>query len=156
MKLKLIAVGEQVPNWIAAGYAEYVKRLNGEVGLEIVAVKAEKRHKNSNVDCLRDKEAVRILALLHKRDTVIALDEHGCAWSTLELSVRLQQWRSSGANVCLLIGGADGLAAACKQRAAQLWSLSTLTLPHALVRLIVAEQLYRAWTVIIHHPYHRA
>lgn len=155
MKIKLIAVGERVPKWVTLGYAEYAQRLSNEISLELIEVKAQKRSKNSDLNSLRSKEGEKILALLGKHDHVVALDEQGQLWDTLCFSIQLQHWREANKTVCLLIGGADGLAPACKQRAAQLWALSALTLPHALVRIIAAEQVYRAWTILAHHPYHR-
>lgn len=155
MQIQLIAVGTRMPAWVTAGYAEYVKRLPRECGLVLREVMAVKRSKNAAVMRLRDEEGDRILAHVQRDDWVVALEVQGQAWTTAELSRQLRGWQGAGRRVSLLIGGPDGLAESCRQRADQTWSLSPLTLPHPLVRIVVAEQLYRAWSILQNHPYHR-
>lgn len=150
MRLRLLAVGTRMPDWVRAGFEEYARRLPRGLALEIVAV-AQGSGTGARAD-----EGARLLARIAPRDQVVALDERGESWSSAQLVVQLQRWQQQGGDVCLLVGGADGLAPACLERAAQRWSLSPLTLPHMLVRILVAEQLYRAHTILSGHPYHRA
>ena len=147
-----------MPGWVQEGYAEYAKRLPRDIALEMVEIPLGQRgQKNSAalVDKARQKEGEAMLAALAPRDHVVALDVQGKPWSTEQLSQQLENWRMQGDNVSLLIGGPDGLAPDCLARARQRWSLSPLTLPHPLVRVVLAEQLYRAWTLLAGHPYHK-
>lgn len=145
-----------MPAWVTQGVAEYSKRLSKDLAFEIIELPLATRTKNADMKRLVQKETDSILAQLSSQDFVIALDVRGESWSTEKLAKNLEAWQMNGLNVVFLIGGPDGLAAACRQRANQLWSLSALTLPHPLVRVILAEQIYRAWTVTQNHPYHRA
>ena len=155
MKIRLMAVGTRTPAWITEGYQEYARRMPRETRLELVEISATPR-KGQNAERLRSDEAVRMLDQIEPGDWVVALDTLGAACSTEQLAEKLESWRMKGGDVVLLVGGADGLAPACRERANEIMSLSKLTFPHALVRIIVAEQLYRAWTLITGHPYHRA
>lgn len=125
-----------------------------EASVEIVEIKPDKRAQGKNASTVQEAEAKRIVEACG-RDFLVALDEHGAEVTTLQLAERMQTWLGSGRDIALVIGGADGLHADIKARADWLWSLSRLTLPHGMVRVMLAEQLYRAWTVINHHPYHR-
>lgn len=155
MKIRLIAVGQRPPAWVQQGYAEYVRRLPRDLPMELIEIGAAARG-GSNAGRVRQLEGERMLAAVGPDDRVIALDERGKTWSTLELARNLENWRMQGRNVAFLVGGADGLAPACLERADETLSLSAFTFPHALVRVLVAEQVYRAWTVTTGHPYHRA
>lgn len=155
MKLKLVAVGTRLDDWINAGFNEYARRLPREMALELIEVTASQR-RGQNVAKLTEEEGTRLLAKVSPRDHVVALDVKGRQLSTEQLSQRLENWRMTGGDVVFLIGGADGLDDACLERADEKLSLSALTFPHGLVRVIVAEQLYRAWTLLSGHPYHRA
>ncbi|HEX7036806.1 MAG TPA: 23S rRNA (pseudouridine(1915)-N(3))-methyltransferase RlmH [Pseudomonadales bacterium] len=162
MKLRLIAVGTRPPEWVKEGFAEYARRLPREMPLELVELspatrsKGRTRHASDGaVRQIREAEGERLLAQVKDTDWVVALDEHGKTWSTLDLAQKLDNWRMQGRDVTFLIGGAEGLADACRARADEILSLSAMTLPHALVRVVLAEQLYRAWTVASGHPYHR-
>ena len=155
MRIRLLAVGRRPPRWAADAGAEYLKRLPGGLGVEPRMVAPARGH-GGDVARARDDEGRRLLSACGPRDRVITLAERGAGWSTLDLARRLREWELDGRDVDLLIGGADGLADACLQRAEASWSLSPLTLPHALVRVIVLEQLYRAWSINAGHPYHRA
>jgi 23S rRNA (pseudouridine1915-N3)-methyltransferase len=150
MKLRLLAVGTRMPDWVRAGFEEYARRMPRGLALELTAVA------QASGAGAKAAEGARLLAHCAPRDQVVALDERGQGWSSAQLAVQLQRWQERGGDVCLLVGGADGLAPACLERAAQRWSLSPLTLPHMLVRILVAEQLYRACTLLSGHPYHRA
>ena len=155
MKLFVIAVGTRMPDWVAAGFHEYAKRMPRELALQLVEIKAEPRTVGKTVDAMMAAEAVRIEAALPQRVRRVILDETGTDTTTLKLAARLQAWQAEGDDVALIVGGPDGLAPALKQSAAESLRLSSLTLPHALVRPLLAEALYRAWSVNQNHPYHR-
>lgn len=145
-----------MPKWVEAGSEEYCKRIGPDLKLEWHELALGKRGKNADLQRAMKAESDAMLAAVSPTDSVIALDVKGKAWSTEELAAKLKQWQMSGRNTCLLIGGPDGLSSECLARAEQKWSLSTLTFPHPLVRVILAEQIYRAWSINNNHPYHRA
>lgn len=155
MQLHLIAVGQRMPDWVQTGYGEYAKRLPTECRLRLVEIAAEKRGKNADLPRLLAREGERMLAAVPKSARVVALAVEGRQWSTGQLAERLTGWLGEGRDIALLVGGPEGLAAECYARSDERWSLSPLTLPHPLVRIIVAEQLYRAWSLLSGHPYHR-
>jgi len=155
MRLTIVAVGGRMPAWVDEGVVEYSKRLPRELRLEWREVPLARRGRDSKPEQLRRAEGEQILRAVPEGDRVLALDVAGKAWSTPDLARQLEQWQMSGDNFSLLIGGPDGLSTACLERAERRWSLSPLTLPHPLVRVLLAEQLYRAWTITINHPYHR-
>lgn len=144
-----------MPDWIEAGVAEYRKRLPAEIQLDIREIALAKRGKNTDIARAIAQEGAAMLAAIGARDTVIALDVLGKSVSTENLATALRNWQMQGDNISLLVGGPDGLAPECLARAAQRWSLSALTLPHPLVRVLLAEQIYRAWSINNSHPYHR-
>lgn len=154
MKLKIIAVGHKMPDWVAEGCDEYLKRMPREASVHLVELKPDKRAAGKGGEQVREAEAQRILDAVG-RDYLVALDEHGQAITTLKLAEKFKGWLSGGRDVSLVIGGADGLHQTVKNRADWTWSLTPLTLPHGMVRVLLAEQLYRAWSVINNHPYHR-
>lgn len=156
MRIHLIAVGTRMPSWVVEGYREYARRLPRECSLQLTEIPTAKRHKSLTAGQAREQEGQAMLAALPKDCNVVALDVRGKPWSTETLAARLEDWLASGRDVALLVGGADGLCEACLDRADLHWSLSALTYPHALVRIVVAEQLYRAWTITTGHPYHRS
>ncbi len=145
-----------MPDWVNAGYREYATRLPRECALNLIEIPAGKRSPNADLARILRSEGERLLAAAPSGSCIIALDERGRQWNTVELAERLTGWLRDGRDLSLLIGGPDGLDAPCRDRAEQLWSLSRLTFPHPLVRIVVAEQLYRAWSLLHHHPYHRA
>lgn len=155
MRIRLFALGTRVPAWVEQGYRDYARRLRAGWSLELTEVAAGKRGGRAPAARLVEEEGDRLLAALPARANVVALDEHGAALSSAALSERLAVWQHEGRPLALLIGGPDGLSERCLARASLRWSLSPLTLPHALVRVVVAEQLYRAWSILHHHPYHR-
>jgi 23S rRNA (pseudouridine1915-N3)-methyltransferase len=154
MKLLLVAVGQRQPAWADTAYADFAKRFPPEMRLELKAVKAEPRGAKTTAQ-LMSAEASRIEAALPRGVRRVALDEHGERVTTLALAERLKAWQRDGRDVALLIGGPDGLDASLKASADETLRLSELTLPHAFVRVLLAEALYRAWTVMVNHPYHR-
>jgi len=151
MRAWLIAVGERMPAWVQAGYAEYAKRLSRELPLQLVEISTRTRDPARLVA----EEGAALLGAIPKGAHVVALDGRGKTWSSEELAAQLARWRMQGKDLAFLIGGADGLAPAVLERADQHWSLGPLTFPHPLVRIVVAEQLYRASSQLAHHPYHR-
>lgn len=155
MKIRMIAVGGKMPGWVTEGYNEYVKRLPSDFQLELVELPLGHRGKSSDPKRAIQQEGDQMLAAIPKGDRVIALEVLGKNWSTEKLADQVADWRMEGRNISLLIGGPDGLDPRCSALADQKWSLSALTLPHPLVRVLLAEQLYRAWTVIQGHPYHK-
>ena len=157
MKIFLHAVGEKMPEWVSTGYLEYAKRLSQpECRLELREVAPDKRGKNAAAGKIVEEEGERLLASIPRGAHVVALDVKGKPWSTEQLATQMEGWMQQGQDVSLMVGGPEGLSAACRREAAQTWSLSPLTFPHPLVRVIVAEQLYRAWSITRNHPYHRA
>ncbi len=155
MLIHLIVVGTRMPTWVQTGYEEYAKRMPRECSLRLVEIPLAKRVKGTDIKRAREEEGERMLAALPKDCQVLALEVDGKAWSTEQLSAQVPKWLASGRDVALMVGGPDGLAPACRQRADQAWSLSPLTLPHPLVRVVLAEQLYRVWSLYKGHPYHR-
>ncbi len=144
-----------MPGWVEAGYAEYAKRLSSECVLNLIEIDPVRRGKSTSVSQARKEEGRRVLAAIPKAAVVIALDRRGQSWSTKDLARELTHWMSDGRDRALLVGGADGLSSDCLVRCTQRWALSALTFPHPLVRVIVAEQFYRAWSLTRGHPYHR-
>jgi 23S rRNA (pseudouridine1915-N3)-methyltransferase len=156
MLIRLVAVGTRMPAWVEAGVAEYRKRLPPEIQFEIREIALAQRGKNADIARALQQEGDAMLAALGARDFVIALDVKGKSISTEQFAVELAKWQQNGDPVSILVGGPDGLAANCLERSQQRWSLSALTLPHPIVRVVFAEQLYRAWSINNNHPYHRA
>lgn len=155
MRLLIVAVGHKMPDWVAAGFAEYAKRMPREARIELVEIKPEKRAGGKTADQVKEAEKARILAALPKDCELVALDERGEMPTTLQLAETLKNWLGGGRDVALVIGGADGLHEDVRSQAKKMLSLSRFTLPHGLARVVLAEQLYRAMTVIQNHPYHR-
>jgi 23S rRNA (pseudouridine1915-N3)-methyltransferase len=156
LRIHLIAVGTRIPAWIAQGFSEYATRLPRECRLHLVEIPTGKRAKTIAPGRAQREEGEKMLAAIPAGVGVVALDERGVLWDTQQLAEQLTHWLTGGRDMALLVGGPEGLAPACRQRAEAIWSLSKLTFPHALVRVIVAEQMYRAWSILAHHPYHRA
>jgi len=156
MRLRLIAAGGRMPGWVREGTEEYRKRLPRDFELSITEIPLAARGRNGDLRRAVAKEGEAMLATLGRGEHVVALDVGGRSFSTEALAERVRQLRDGGADLALLIGGPDGLAPACLARADERWSLSALTLPHPIVRIVVAEQLYRVWSFLNNHPYHRA
>jgi 23S rRNA (pseudouridine1915-N3)-methyltransferase len=155
VRIRIIAVGTKMPRWVEEGYNDYAKRLPRDVSVEMVELPLAQRSKNSDIAKAMEKEGEAILAAIGKGEQVIALEVLGNPWSTEQLAHELAGWKMSGSNYCLLIGGPDGLAPQVQKMASIKWSLSPLTLPHPLVRILVIEQLYRACSILQNHPYHK-
>jgi len=155
MRLIIAAVGTRMPSWISEGFAEFAKRMPRELPLELVEVKTEPRTTGKPVETLLAAEAGRLRAALPGHSRMVILDEHSADVTTRELAERMQKWMAAGENVAFVIGGPGGIAPALKREAAESLRLSSLTLPHALVRVVLAEALYRAASLLKGHPYHR-
>lgn len=155
MRIHLLAVGKRMPGWVDAGVSEYLKRFPSGCSLHLQEIEPARRSKNSPAERHKSEEADRLLAAVPKGANIVALDERGKSPDSPALSGWLEGWMQDGRDIALLVGGADGLDQRCLQAASRHWSLSPLTLPHGLVRIMVAEQLYRAWTILQNHPYHR-
>jgi 23S rRNA (pseudouridine1915-N3)-methyltransferase len=155
VKLQLVAVGTKMPDWVQTGFLEYLRRFPKDMPLELTEVQAGKRGKNADIKRILEKEGEMMLAATGKGNRIVTLDIPGQPWETPHLATQLERWKLDGRDVSLLIGGPEGLSPACKAAAEQSWSLSALTLPHPLVRVLVAESLYRAWSITANHPYHR-
>ncbi len=155
MKIEVLAAGYRPPSWVSDGVVDYTKRMPRECSVEIVEIETAKRRKKDSVERLRQQEEKGFLDRLNRDARVIALDSGGDIWSTEELARRLEQWMGENPRIQMLIGGPDGLPRRCIDLADDVWSLSRLTFPHMLVRILVCEQLYRAWGITRNHPYHR-
>lgn len=155
MKLLILAVGNKMPSWITEGFNEYAKRMPREAKIELVEIKPEPRTSGKTAPQIMEAEAQRIKAALPASALCIALDERGATPTTKQLAQQMQDWMQQGRDVAFIIGGADGLHESIKQQAKQLLALSALTMPHGMVRVLLAEQLYRAHSLMHNHPYHR-
>ncbi|AWI79949.1 23S rRNA (pseudouridine(1915)-N(3))-methyltransferase RlmH [Parazoarcus communis] len=155
MKLLVVAVGHRMPSWVEAGFDEFARRMPRELPLQLVEIKAEPRTSGKTVEAMMAAEATRLEAALPPRCRRVILDERGADLSSMALARRLEDWQGEGQDVALIVGGPDGLSPAFKATAAESVRLSSLTLPHALVRPLLAEALYRAWSITRNHPYHR-
>lgn len=144
-----------MPGWVDDGFNEYQKRLNQDVQLELLEIPAGKRGKNADLKRIIEKEGELILTALNPQEHIIALDVKGKRFTTEKLAQRMNELMHCGHPVALLVGGPEGLAESCRNKAHEKWSLSDLTLPHPLVRIVIAEQLYRGWSLLKGHPYHR-
>ena len=155
MQIRLLTIGQKMPAWVEQGYQEYAKRFPRDFRLELVEVVAAKRGKNADIARITEQEGQALLAQIKPSDWVVVLDVKGKTFSTPQLAENIEHWQQHHPNVVLLVGGPEGLSQECIARANQKWSLSGLTFPHPMVRVIVAEALYRAWSVTVNHPYHR-
>lgn len=156
MKFLVCAVGHKMPDWVATGFQEYAKRMPHEAAIELLEIKAEKRGSGKKPEQMLAAEGVRIRAALPARCRIVAMDERGKQWTTVELADSIAGWMKHGGDTAFVIGGADGLDVSIKNSADEIMALSALTLPHGLARILLAEQLYRALSLIKGHPYHRA
>ncbi len=155
MKIRLLSITHKAPNWINEGYEDYVKRLPPSCPLEFIPIPAEKRTSHADLARITQREGEKLLAAIKPNDFVIAMSIDGKLWSTEQLAQELKKWQQGGRDIALLVGGPEGLAASCLERANQKWSLSPLTFPHIIVRVLIAEQIYRASSILQQHPYHR-
>lgn len=155
MRIQLIAVGTKMPSWVEQGYQEYARRFPADMPLKLLEINAGKRGKNADIKRILQKEGEQTLAAIPKGNRIVTLEVTGKPWDTPMLAKQMSHWQMDGRDVSLLIGGPEGLAPSCIEVSEQKWSLSALTLPHPLVRIVVAESLYRAWSLNTNHPYHR-
>lgn len=155
MRIYLVAIGQRLDAWVNQGYEEYARRLPPECQLQLIEVPPNKRTKNTDTRRIIQEEGDRLLAAVPANSRLLVLDAGGQLWNTVQLADHLQQWMADGRDVAMLIGGPDGLSEQCKMRAETSLALSRLTFPHPLVRIIIAEQVYRANSILKGHPYHR-
>lgn len=157
MRLRMLCAGQRMPGWVSEGMDSYCQRMPREMPVELTEIPLAKRPgRNPDIARAVAAEGRQMLSGVRPSDHVIALEVTGRPWSTEQLAEKMKDWQMQGQDLAFLVGGPDGLSAECRRRADAQWSLSPLTLPHPLVRILLAEQLYRAWTVINNHPYHRA
>ncbi|PYE35342.1 23S rRNA (pseudouridine-1915-N(3)-) methyltransferase [Idiomarina fontislapidosi] len=155
MQIQMLAVGNKMPAWVSSGFEEYQKRFPRDMSLDLIEITPQKRGKKAELGKIKNQEGEALLAAVPKGNRIVTLEVHGRPWTTPQLAQQMAGWQMDGRNVSLLIGGPEGLSDACLAAAEQRWSLSPLTLPHPIVRVIVAESLYRAWSLNNNHPYHR-
>lgn len=155
MQIQIVAVGNKMPAWVVEGTNEYLRRFPADFSVSFTEITPQKRGKTVNIEKITEIEGMKCLQAIPKGNRIIALEVLGKAWTTPKLASQIEVWKMDGRNVSLLIGGPEGLSDDCRNAAHQLWSLSPLTLPHPMVRVIVTEALYRAWSVTQNHPYHR-
>lgn len=155
MHIQIIAVGNKMPHWVVEGTEEYLRRFPADFSVSFTEITPQKRGKTVNLEKIKEIEGNKCLQAIPKGNRIIALEVLGKAWTTPKLASQIETWKMDGRNVSLLIGGPEGLSDDCRNAAHQMWSLSPLTLPHPMVRVIVTEALYRAWSVTQNHPYHR-
>jgi len=155
MRVNIIAIGERMSDWVQAGYEEYARRLATAMPLNLVEIPAEKRGKSADIKRIMEKETKRMLQAIPANAHVVALDRKGQSWSTEKLAEHLGQWQQDGSDLAILIGGPEGMSQACLARAQTHLSFSAMTFPHPLIRIMLAEQLYRAWSILQNHPYHK-
>lgn len=156
MHIRLLAVGDRQPSWVDTAFETYVQRFPRQWQFRLDLIATAPRPKNSDTEPAKNSEGQKVLAKIRAPECVVVLDERGEEFSSEELAARLDDWQSAGRDLAFVIGGPDGVSADCMDRADLRWSLSRLTLPHGLARIIFAEQLYRAWTLTTGHPYHRS
>lgn len=155
MKIQLIAVGNKMPDWVTTGFKEYQRRFPKDCSFELIEVTPGKRGKNADIARILQQEGEKMLSHVGKGNRIVTLEVLGKPWQTHQLAKQLSGWQMDGRDVSLLVGGPEGLSPECIARSEQKWSLSPLTLPHPMVRIMVAESLYRAWSLNNNHPYHR-
>ncbi len=155
MRITLYAVGNKMPAWVSQGFNEYCRRFPRDMSFHLVEIPPGKRGKNADIVRILEKEGEQMLAAIPKGNRIVTLEVEGKPWTTPQLAKQLEKWQLDSRDVALLVGGPEGLAPACIQASEQKWSLSALTLPHPLVRIFLAESLYRAWSINNNHPYHR-
>jgi len=155
MKIRVIAMGTKMPSWVQAGCAEYLKRLPKDFAVELKELPLVQRSKNQSSESVIAAESEKVLAAVPTGYQRIVLDKDGLSWSTEALAAQIAKWQMQGQSLAILIGGPDGFSPDCVNQAHTVWSLSALTLPHPLVRIVLFEQLYRAWSLLNNHPYHK-
>jgi len=155
MRITLYAIGNKMPAWVSQGFQEYSRRFPRDMSFHLIEVSPGKRGKNADIARILEKEGEQLLSAIPKGNRIVTLEVEGKPWTTPELAAQLQRWQFDSRDVALLVGGPEGLSPACIKASEQKWSLSPLTLPHPMVRVLIAESLYRAWSINNNHPYHR-
>lgn len=155
MKIQILAMGTKMPSWVQQGCDEYAKRFPKEFSLNIKELTLASRSKTTSTKTVIEAESEKLLAAVPSGNQIVVLDKGGSSWSTEQLADHIRNWQMQGQSLSLLIGGPDGLSRSCIRKADKAWSLSALTLPHPIVRIILLEQFYRAWAILNNHPYHK-
>ncbi len=155
MRITLYAVGNKMPAWVTTAFNEYSRRFPRDMSFHLVEIAPGKRGKNADIARILEKEGEQTLAAIPKGSRIVTLEVEGKPWTTPQLAQQMERWQIDSRDVALLVGGPEGLAPSCIKASEQKWSLSPLTLPHPMVRIVVAESLYRAWSINNNHPYHR-
>ena len=155
MRIHLIAVGKKMPEWVNSGFLEFSKRMPPELQINLIEITPSVRNKTTPIEKNIKEEGERIQSAIPSNSRLIVLDEKGKNFSSIALSKKMEEWFPQAQDIAIIIGGADGIDPTIKQHADEKWSLSSFTLPHALVRVVITEQLYRAWSILKRHPYHR-
>ena len=155
MKIQILAMGTKMPTWVQQGCDEYAKRLPKEFTINIKELSLASRSKTTSTKTVIEAESDKLLAAVPEGYQLVVLDKGGSAWSTEQLADNIRHWQMQGQSLALIIGGPDGLSRSCIRKADKVWSLSALTLPHPIVRIVLLEQFYRAWAILNHHPYHK-
>mgnify|MGYP000140302532 CR=1 FL=1 len=155
MRVQIVAMGDRMPAWVQQGYKEYTKRIGAGLDIQLVEISPEKRGKSADVQRIMQKEAARMHQRIPQNNYVIALDKDGSSWSTEVLADKISGWQQDGTNISFLIGGPEGMARELLQEADTCISFSAMTFPHPVVRIILAEQLYRVYSILNRHPYHK-
>ena len=155
MKLKILAIDSKRPEWARKAFSDYARRFDRSIKVEFCSLGLVRRSKTLNKSVLIEKEGVKLLSYIKVGETLISLDRRGSSWNTLELKEKFEEWLSLSLNISFIIGGPDGLSSSCLKKSKEVWSLSPLTFPHAIIPVLVIEQLYRAWSIGQNHPYHR-
>lgn len=155
MIISIVCIGKNMPAWVLTGCEEYQQRLPADYQLRFIEIPAEKRTKQADIKKIIEKEEEKILAAIPKQSYCIALDRIGKSIDTKMLAKGIQTWHDIGQDICFVVGGPEGLSETFLKQSKEIWSLSALTLPHPMVRVILAEQIFRAWSIIVNHPYHR-
>lgn len=155
MRVQIVAMGDRMPAWVQEGYKEYTKRIGAGLDIQLIEISPEKRGKSADLQRIMQKEAERMRQSIPRNNYVIALDKEGRSWSTETLAQNIADWQQDGTNISFLIGGPEGMSRELLQEADTRISFSAMTFPHPVVRIILAEQLYRAYSILNHHPYHK-
>jgi len=155
MRVQIIAMGDRMPDWVQQGYNEYIKRIGAGLDIDLHEISPEKRGKSSDVQRIMQKEAERMRQSIPKGNYIVALDKQGRSWSTEDLADKIAAWQQDATNISILIGGPEGMTRELLTQADARVSISAMTFPHPVVRIILAEQLYRAYSILSHHPYHK-
>tara|TARA_B100000953_G_scaffold298841_2_gene296866 strand:- start:1599 stop:2066 length:468 start_codon:yes stop_codon:yes gene_type:complete len=155
VKLKILAIDSKRPEWVRKAFYDYERRFDRSIKIEWCSLGSVRGAKNLDKSTLIEKESEKLLSYLKEGETLISLDREGTSWNTIELKEKFEEWMSLSLDISFVIGGPDGLSSSCLKKSEEVWSLSPLTFPHSIIPVLIIEQLYRAWSIVQNHPYHR-